>query len=581
MTDANLNVLWSRALLEELKRSGVRHAVVCPGSRSSPLALGCAEQFQTWSVIDERSAAFFALGIAKQSGAPVVLVATSGTAGAHFYPALIEAAASHVPLIALTADRPLELQGWGAPQTIDQGHLFGRFVRMFADLGIPEASGPSLLHLRATAARAASASLRAPRGPVHLNVPFREPLAPTPDGLDVSQLPPRAVSGTTDAPLVSLVPPVAQVRPDALERLKARMRSAERGVIIAGPRDAQDGLGEAAIALGRAYGFPVLAEAASNVRFAQEGVVTVYDGILRHPGFASRHTPELVLHLGGGLTTKVIRGWLDKSGAHLVQLSDSGQLHDPQHVGAEVLEGDPVAACRALVEGQAPRASKWAQDFAEAERRARIAVERAMAQTRGLSEPAVAREVAAQLPEGAQLFVSSSMPIRDLDTFASSAAAVRVLSNRGVNGIDGIVSTALGISASSGAPTVLLTGDVAFLHDLGGLLTAKRHRLPLTIVVVQNDGGGIFSFLPIAQFRDHYEPLFGTPHGVPLEHAAAMFGGQHHQPETVDALRRAVVSGLEGGLHLIEARTDRAENVREHARLFAAIADALGDGTWS
>ncbi len=587
-SDANLNVLWARALVEELVRGGVRHAVVCPGSRSSPLALACAgaEGLRTWSVIDERSAGFFALGLAKQSRAPAVVVATSGTAGAHFYPAVIEAALSHVPLLVLTADRPLELQGWGAPQTVSQARLFSEHARFFADLGVPEAHDAALVHLRATVARAVVSAWRAPRGAAQLNVPFREPLAPVVEAFSGAALSALATSGRPGAPLTRIVPPEPMPDTAILDEVRQRIAATTRGVIVCGPRDEADGFAEAIGALSQATGYPVLAESTSQARYGG-GPLTVshYDALLRHAPFAKAHRPELVLRFGGGLTPKVPQQWLDGSGADIVLFSDGGALFDPAHRAATVVEGSAVKACEALARGLARGAGPWARGFLAAEQRVRTALEAAFAeQPDTLSEPRIAREVVAALPAGAPLFVSSSMPIRDVDAFAPAGAVpLRVLANRGANGIDGIVSSALGVAAAAGRPAVLLTGDLALLHDVGAFVTASRARVPLTVVAVNNDGGGIFSFLPIAKAAppDAFETLFGTPHGVDLSHAAGLGGARFHRPETPTALRAAVREGLEGGLHLVEVRVDRGANVDEHRRLFARMAASLGEGPWA
>jgi 2-succinyl-5-enolpyruvyl-6-hydroxy-3-cyclohexene-1-carboxylate synthase len=590
MGEANLNQLWARALVEELVRGGVRHAVVCPGSRSTPLALACArvEGLRTWSVIDERSAGFFALGLAKASRRPALLVATSGTAGAHFYPAVIEAVHSHVPLVVLTADRPLELQGWGAPQTVPQARFYGEFARYFADVGLPEASDTALVHLRATAARAVAQACRAPRGAVQLNVPFREPLAPTVEPFGEERLGSLAREGRPGAPLTQIVPASRQPDMQALEAVRARLAAVERGLIVCGPRDEEDGLAKAVSALSEATGYPVLAEATSQVRYGGgAGTVSSYDALLRHAPFARAHRPELVLRFGGGLTPKGPQAWWEAAGAEVVLFSDEGALFDPNHRATLVVEGSAVAACEVLSQGVARRRGRWAESFLRAERMARGALEAAFAQEPLLTEPRIAHEVVAALPAGAQLFVSSSMPIRDVDAFAPDVGRpLRVLANRGANGIDGIVSTALGTAVATERPTVLLTGDLAFLHDVGGLLTAHRYRVPLVVVVVNNDGGGIFSFLPLAESehaREHFEPLFGTPHGADLAHAAALYGARLHRPGSPAALRSAVVEGLEGGLHLVEVRVqqDRATNVAYHRQLFASMGAALGEGPWA
>ncbi|WP_342374094.1 2-succinyl-5-enolpyruvyl-6-hydroxy-3-cyclohexene-1-carboxylic-acid synthase [Myxococcus stipitatus] len=585
--DSNLNVLWARALVEELVRGGARHAVVCPGSRSSPLALACAraEGLRVWSVIDERSAAFFGLGLAKQSRAPVILVATSGTAGAHFYPAVIEASLSHVPLVVLTADRPLELQGWGAAQTVPQARFYGEHARSFSDLGVPEASDVALAHLRATAARAVATSMRAPRGAVQLNVPFREPLAPVTEAFGEEHLSALSKAGRSGVPFTRIVPPLPAPDATVLESVRQRIASTERGVIVCGPRDEADGFSEAISALSQATGYPVLAEATSQARYGG-GPLTLsyYDALLRHAPFARTHRPELVLRFGGGLTPKVPQQWLDASGAEQVLFSDGGALFDPAHRAATVVEGSAVASCAALAKGLTRGPGRWAQGFMAAERMARGALEAAFAERPdALTEPRIAREVVAALPAGAALFVSSSMPIRDVDAFAPAGTMpLRVLANRGANGIDGILSSALGVAAAASRPVVLLTGDLALLHDVGAFVSASRAKVPLTIVAVNNDGGGIFSFLPIAQAAkpDEFETLFGTPHGVDLSHAAALGGARLHRPTTPSALRGAVREGLEGGLHLVEVRVDRAANVDDHRQLFARMAAALGEGPW-
>ncbi|MGA9525012.1 MAG: 2-succinyl-5-enolpyruvyl-6-hydroxy-3-cyclohexene-1-carboxylic-acid synthase [Myxococcaceae bacterium] len=580
MTAPNLNYAWSHALLDELVKGGVRHAVVCPGSRSSPLAVSCAETdaLRTWSVIDERSAGFFALGIARASGAPAALIATSGSAGAHFLPAAVEASMSGVPLVVLTADRPWELQGFGAPQTIPQHGLLGRFAVRFDDLALPEATEAAFSHLRAVASRAVSSATRA-RGVVHLNVPFREPLAPT--LASMPSLTPQAVGGRGTAPYLSIAAPsVPSI--EQLERVAECVRGARRGVIVCGPRGpgagAGPGFGEAVHELAQRAGFAVIADATSQARFGFERAVAHADLVLQNPRVADALTPDVVLRFGGGLTSKRLQSWLDGSGATTILFSDDGALFDPMHRAAQVVEGDTVAVSRALASLLQPGAASTdcARAWFQADRRARAALEDAFAADPRLTEPRIAREVVGALGSGSNLFVSSSMPIREVDAWAPpSRSAVRVFCNRGANGIDGIVSTALGVSAGSRRPTVLLTGDVAFLHDLGGLLTAHRERIPLTLVVVNNDGGGIFSFLPIAGTTPHFEKLFGTPHGLELSHAARLFGATYTAPSTPAELASAVRAGQEGGLHLVEVRVAREINPEVHRALAACVVAAL------
>ena len=597
---ANLGALWARALVQELVHGGVREAVVCPGSRSAPLALACLalrdQGLQVRSVIDERSAAFVALGAAKATGRPALVLATSGSAGAHFYPALLEAEAFQVPLIALTADRPPELHGWGAPQTMDQQHLFGGHVRHFADLGVPEGTEAALRHLRATVSLALLRATQGPRGPVHLNAPFREPLAPEPGPLP-QELSARALEG----PAARLLAPDSAPKPGSLDLVATELRRRPRGVIVCGPRDhAQEGpaddLAAAAQVLSRALGYPILAESTANLRGAGP-VVTTADTLLRHAPFARAATPQALVRLGGGLSSKVTQQWLEASGAFTVQLAGEGPLHDPAHEASLIVFGNAALACTGLaarlLSGVTP--GPLARLFALADELAQATLAQVFAgtktstskHTQGLTEPLVARTVAAALPEGALLFVGSSMPVRDLDAFAPPSLRARVLSSRGLNGIDGTLSTALGAAASTGRPTCALVGDVTLLHDVGAFVTARRLGVPLTVVCVNNDGGGIFSFLPVAGAvpPGDFEALFGTPHGVDLAAVAALGGARLRRPDSPEKLTEALAGALGKGLHLIEVTTRREENVAAHRALQQAVADAigtaLGGGAWA
>jgi 2-succinyl-5-enolpyruvyl-6-hydroxy-3-cyclohexene-1-carboxylate synthase len=563
---AQLNEAWARALVDELCAAGASAAAVCPGSRSTPLALACAGEprLGVRSVVDERSGAFFALGAAKATGKLALVVATSGTAGAHFYPAILEAEASRVPLVALTADRPPELHGFGAPQTLDQQHLFGTHVRFFADLGVPAAGPEALRHLRSVAAAAAARALGTPRGPVHLNAPFREPLEPAPQPSPAPAEP---------GPL-RIAPGKLEPDDSALDAAARELSRRPRGVIVCGPRDAWDDLPGAVRALSESLGYPVLAEAASQVRFRLPEALAHYDSLLKHLPLADAARPEAVVRIGGGLTSKTLQQWLDASGAWTLCLSDDGALFDPGHSASMAVCGDAVHACAGLARRLQRREPRPLSTLAQAERRARAALRDAFEAETRLSEPGAARELAAALPREALLFVSSSMPVRDLDAWAAAGQA-RVLANRGANGIDGIVSSALGAAAATGQPTAVLIGDLALLHDLSGLLAAQRLRVPLLLVVVNNDGGGIFNFLPVAQATEHFEGLFATPHGLDLSHAAALCGARLSRPRTAAELRACVHEGLGHGLQMVEVRTERSANVERHRELQRVVAGAL------
>lgn len=577
----SLNTLWAETLVQELCRGGVRHVVLAPGSRSSPLAIACAEagELSTWVALDERVAGFFALGLALETELPVAVLVTSGTAGAHLLPAWMEAWAAGVPLVALTADRPWELHGFGAPQTVPQEGLFGRFVRAAEALPAPEPSSVAFRHLRAIVARALAKGRGQPAGPVHLNVPFREPLAPVPAAPVPPGLDAEALEGRPGAPFLRTMVALGMPPSAELESVRRRLASAERGLVVVGPRARQDGLGPAVRTLAASYGYPLVAEAASNVRWAPgQTAVAHLDLLLRNEGWALAARPDLVVRLGGGLCSRRISEWLDGSGAEVVLLSEADQPMDPQHRASVVLQGSAPQLCEALAAATAPRRAVWAEGFLRADVRAEAALAAQLTRAERLSEPAVARAVVAALPAGARLVVASSMPIRDVDAFASPSAAesIRVLSNRGLNGIDGTLSTALGVAAASGAPTVALLGDLAFLHDLGALVLARCTGLPLTVVVVNNDGGGIFSFLPVAGTGEHFQRLFGTPHGIDLAPAAALAGARFSRVETPLELQNALRQQSRPGLHIIEARVlDRAANVELHNALGAAVARAV------
>ncbi len=586
----NRNHAFAAALFEELVRAGVTHACVCPGSRSTPLAAAAAHTcgLRVWSHVDERSAAFFALGLAKAMRSPVALVCTSGTAAANFLPAVVEASQTGVPLVVLTADRPIELRDWGAPQTIDQVRLFGPYARWYAEAPAPEPGSAALRHARALACRAVAVATAPPPGPVHLNLPFREPLEPTRVAEDFRTADPVALEGR--APAVYLrVESAPSLAPEALvERLADTIARTPNGVIVSGPYDSEADLGEAASRLARAAGWPILAEPTSQLRCGSHvksaPLVAAHDSLLRDDRFAAENAPALVLRLGAPLTNKPIARWLERHPARETWIVDpDGRFADPAHDASELLRFAPTRLCDALadaLERRNPRAeSAWLARFLEADRRARRALDAALASDPSLSEPRLVVELATALPDGAVLFVSNSMPVRDLDSFLPpSEKRLRVLCNRGANGIDGIVSTALGASAALPGPLVLLTGDLAFLHDLGGLLAAKRHGLDATIVVVNNDGGGIFRFLPVASHREavDFDTLFTTPHGLDLARAASLFDATYTRAHDWADVRRALDAGHSGGgLHVLEVRVDAEANVAHHAALWAAVSAAL------
>ena len=583
---ANRNFAFASAFCESLAAARVAHLCLSPGSRSAPLAVAAARaaSLRCWPHVDERASGFFALGLAKTLRAPVALLCTSGTAAANFLPAVAEAYHARVPLIVLTADRPPEARDWGAGQTIDQLGLFGRHVRWFAEVATPDAGAVSFRYARSLAARAVAEAVTRTPGPVHLNFPFREPLHPeaSGEGLDEEMLagaqPRLEVTGP------DVAPSAAQV-----SVLRELARECARGVIVCGPVDGPPGLAEAVTALGRAAGWPVLAESTSQLRcgpHAERGpVLASAELLLANANFAAGHAPEVVLQIGATPTGRSYRRWLEtQHPRELVLVDPDARWSDPSHRATHVLQAEPTALCSAVtrdLEARPVRRSEgaWLRSFCAADRLAGEAVARTLRDASGLFEPRVVREIAAALPAGALLYTSNSMPVRELDAFLPrSREALRVLSNRGANGIDGMASSALGAAAANVAPVLLLTGDLAFLHDLGGLAALRRHRLRAIFVVLNNDGGGIFSKLPIAAWGESvaFEAHFRSPHGLDLRLAAELFGAAFARVTDADALRASLRDALgRDRASVIEVPLDPDASLAHHRSIEAAVDRAL------
>ena len=552
-------------LVDEWVRLGVAHAVVSPGSRSTPMAIALASNPKIALHVfhDERSASFAALGIGLQSGVPAVLLCTSGTAAAQFFAAVIEANYAHVPLLVCTADRPPELQGVGAPQTINQTNLYGTFVRKFIDAGLADDAKSS--KWRGIARDAFSATVGVNRGPCHVNFPFREPLV--------------GVAGVL--PAVDAHSPV-RVSADvatASERKKLSLAlRAERGLIIAG-----NGIDQPRFILELAakLKWPVVADPRSNCRVAPESshgatVVSCADVVLRHQPSAESLQPTVVVRIGDPPVSKVVNQWLAKCGAAQIAITQQPSLIDPDKVVTTHIVGSINELFMEMSRGADVRSeTEWISSWKHSEKMARTALGGKFAEQVQLTEPLCAVTVSESVAIGSSVVVSSSMPVRDLEWFAPARDGLRVFSNRGVNGIDGVVSTAVGIALSSKAPTALLIGDIAVLHDSNGLLNLVKRDVLMKIIVVDNEGGGIFSFLPQAEALEgaQFEQLFGTPHSVDFESLAKAHGIPFMWVQTADELRRELVNSHTS---MIGVRTDRKKNVDDHNELYAAVAEALG-----
>jgi 2-succinyl-5-enolpyruvyl-6-hydroxy-3-cyclohexene-1-carboxylate synthase len=549
----DVNTSFGRTFVDELVRNGVRHAVVAPGSRNTPLTLALArdDRIVLDVVLDERSAAFRALGIGLATGRPAVVCCTSGTAAANFHPAVIEAHHARVPLLVCTADRPPELRDWGAPQTVDQFRLYGDAVRWFHDPGPPDATAPA--QWRALVCRAVAA---AADGPVHLNLPFREPLVPTGDPL--VDAPGRAI----DRPWVEIAH--AGAAPDA-GALAELVRAHERGVIVAGWGS---GVTTAAAArFAAAAGWPVLADPVSSCRSGAHAIST-YEALVRADAFAAEHRPDLVVRIGAPLTSKVTNQWL----ADVPHAIVGAVWLDPDRTAARVFAGSAGAWLDAAAKslGTPPQPSDWLTRWCDSEQRVRAAIDGVLDGLDVAIEGRIARDVAAAIPDGGTLLVASSLPVRALEWCMAPRDDIRVLANRGANGIDGFVSTAAGVARANTGSTVALAGDLCFLHDTNGLLTAHATSAPLTYVVIDNDGGGIFSYLPQHELPE-FETLFGTPHGLDLVDVARAHGVTAERVEDKADWKAVFADGVQ----VVVVPVDRLASVAGHRALWAAAATAV------
>jgi 2-succinyl-5-enolpyruvyl-6-hydroxy-3-cyclohexene-1-carboxylate synthase len=581
MTTPRDTYLGLRAFVDELARCGMREACTSPGSRSTPLVLSLAadSRLRATSMIDERCGGFFALGLAKASGRPVALACTSGTAAANYAPAVHEAHEARVPLLVLTADRPPELRDIGAGQTIDQVKLYGSAAKWFVDVDAHTATPERMRWLRQLACRAYWTALEGRPGPVHVNFALREPLV-----LDhpLDEHEPGGGGRTGDRPWVTRPQVHAAPAASVVEGLAAELSARPRALLVAGRNERDPKLGPVVAELAERLKIPLLADPLSGARRGPAAIAH-YDALLRDTDWTTDHTPELVIRLGDLPTSKPLRQWLHGlDGALQVSLEAESAWQDPAGAVATILAGDPRTTLEALGEHvKRSRDPAWLEQWRRADHSAADAIAHVLGAA-GLSEPRVAAELGARLPEEATVVVASSMPVRDVETFFPARhAPPRVLSNRGANGIDGTVSTAFGVAAAARGPVVLLIGDVALAHDVGGLLAATRPGIKLTVVLLDNDGGGIFDFLPVSRTEPHerYVEHVATPHGLDFSHAAALYGCGFERATDVEGFRGALERALGAErTSIVHVRTERPANVALHREVWDAVAQSVRNG---
>jgi len=582
----NANSRAAVAIAEEFYRSGITEACISPGSRSSAMVLALLKTggIRPWVILDERSAGFFALGMARETKQPVVLLCTSGTAAANYLPAVAEASLSDVPLILVTSDRPPEQRDCNAPQTIDQVGLYGGRVRWSVDLPPPSTGAPDLeAYHRTIACRAVAAALGPRPGPVQINLPMREPL------IDVNEEKAALESAALQAkaeprpPYITAHRSCATAPAATLEALVRKLDGIERGLIICGPGTGGVEAAEAIAALAKRLRWPILADPLSGLRFGghdRSQVVDSYDLLLRHERFCREHRPDGVIQFGRPLVSKSLMLFLAGVPGHCYLLvATPGTWPDPLHRVTDIVRADSAELCAGLTGllAERPPHSGWLDSWLSSSKAVREAVEVALSRHSEIFEGRVLSEIFGILPAGSTLHVGNSLPVRELDTFmGGSDRAIEVFCNRGANGIDGVTSAAFGAAAVRRLPTALVLGDLSFLHDIGALQIAARYPIHLVIVVINNDGGGIFSFLPQASLGETFETFFATAHGLDLEAAVRMCGGRYTRAGSWEEFSRAVETGLSGsGLHVTEIRSDRTRNPEIHRRIVEAALDKL------
>lgn len=550
------------AFIEELVGNGVDEVVISPGSRSTPLALLFTHhpEVKTYINVDERSAAFFALGVAKAKKKPVAILCTSGTAAANYYPAIIEARYAKVPLLVLTADRPHELREVGAPQAIDQLDLYGKHVKWTVDMALPENSPSMLEYARSSASRGIGLSLGEPKGPVHFNFPFREPLIP-----DLKN-----VSYSTDSKAKRVLHGERSLSPAVAQELQGILRNKERGLIICGPGLNSDSI-DYIVEFSEQFGFPIAADPLSQMRSGSHSkaqIIDTYDTFLKIDGVKESLHPEIVIRFGAMPVSKPLMLFL-KSLSEIPYwiVSPGEEWQDPISKGTEYIYCDEGLFCQSMIiEPSREGSYDWINHWKNVNHSTK---ELLLKGHHSWDEGMAVSDLIQHLPEKSNVFVSNSMPIRDIDTFFfSNDRSIGIYANRGANGIDGVVSTALGMSTCSDS-MYLLIGDLAFFHDLNGLLVGKKYKLNLTIVVLNNNGGGIFSYLPQASEGDYFEELFGTPMDLDFSHAAKLYEAGYFRVESEEEFANAVTEAqLRNGLKIIEVMTNREENVANHRNLW-------------
>ncbi|MCK9209332.1 MAG: 2-succinyl-5-enolpyruvyl-6-hydroxy-3-cyclohexene-1-carboxylic-acid synthase [Ignavibacteriaceae bacterium] len=579
MKKINKNILWSTIFFEQLAKLGVKHVCISPGSRSTPLTLAAVynKKLTCLKIIDERSSAFFASGIARTTGKPVVLICTSGTATAEYYPAIIEAYQQRIPLIVCTADRPPELVNKGANQMINQKNLYANHIRFFADAGLPETSRKKLESIKRIAVQSFEISALTNKGPVHINFPFEKPFEPEsytdniPLNLELKYATREELNGN-----------IKSVSKDS-ETLIKLIAKAERGLIIVGPDEYNKKFPRLINAVSNKTGFPIFADGASQLRFgtsSKKNVIANYDALLRSEYFLKDFHPDIILHFGRTITSKGLEQFLENNYAPKYLINEFGDWFDPTGSAKNSLAMKPFLFCQKLLEAESlikltTEKKRWLKFLTTANSTSEKIKSNIFAASVFPNEPKTINSLLKNLPLKANVMLSNSLPVRDFDFFASNLnKKITVFHNRGASGIDGILSTALGIAYCSKTPTVLLTGDLAFYYDLTSLLTAKQYNIPLIIILVNNNGGGIFQFLPIAKYENVFEQFFTMPHSLSFKNFVKEFGGNYSLIKKQIVFEKQMNKSLSAkNFSVLEIKTDAKTSLQLRKKYWEAVSN--------
>ena len=581
MANENLNTFWANLIVEELIRCSVDYFCISPGSRSTPLTAAVARNKKAKSIIchDERNSAFHALGYARATGKPAAIITTSGTACANLYPAVIEASNDNIPMIILTADRPPELIETSANQTINQPNMFGQFARWQFDLPCPDEKIPPEMVLT-TVDQSVFRSIYLNPGPVHLNCRYRKPLEPADDKPPADYT--KNIKNWTNStnPFTGYEYPEVTANSECLDSLANEIHKTDRGMIIVGKLNSA-GQRKAVMGVINMLNWPVYADITSGLRLTDcpTNIIRYFDRQLLSTAFNKKAAPSMVLHIGGRKTSKRVDEFLDQNRPHkYIVINNTPQRQDAIHAVTAYIKGDITETCEALIDKiHLLEETEYTKFYADKAMQADAIIARNIENTNGISEPFIARELSKIIPDNTSLILSSSMPIRDVDLYSvSRRCGITVAANRGVSGIDGIISTASGFAAGKNELTTLLIGDMAFIHDINALAVLKKLDIPVIAVVINNRGGGIFHFLPISQVEDVFEKYFAAPHDHNFKGVCETFGIDYYNPQDKVLFNKAYKTAVDNAKPaVIEVNTDRNENLKLRRKIKKQIIEAL------